>query len=410
MTTKPFFSTIHLFNQQCSSGKEFDMKRIFTAIDLFSGAGGMSQGFQDAGFQILAANDFDTFASETFAQNHKHANFLNGPIQDISTRKFLAASGLKKGQLDTLLGGPPCQAFSVYNHQRGMHDERSGLFREYLRLVKGLMPKTVVMENVTGITSVASGRAVKEIYASLQQLGYYVEHQILKAEQFGIPQERRRIFFLASRDCKFVNWPIASHGPSTEAKYVTVSDAIGDLPALRLTEGEEACAYTTSAETSYQRKLRKRCKLLCNHVAPNLSEINQKRLLHIPQGGSWRDIPFQLLPAGMKRAKRSDHTKRYGRLDPKGLASTILTKCDLHWGAFIHYDLKQQRTLTVREAARLQSFPDCFRFTGSRGEQFRQVGNAVPPILAETIARSVIKMIQVEQVNPDNQLEIEFAR
>ena len=333
------------------------MSNKLSAIDLFSGAGGLSQGFEYAGFDVLVANDFDEFAGETFSANHANTKFLAGPIQDYSNRKMLGSAGLKKGELDVLLGGPPCQAFSVYNHQRGMHDERSGLFREYLRLVEGLMPKTVVMENVTGITSVAEGKAVKEIYKNLQELGYYVEHQILKAEQFGVPQQRRRIFFIASRDHDFVNWPKASHGPGLK-DYVSVNDAIGDLPALKITEGEDVSDYDAKASSTFQRKMRKGSKKLFNHVAPRLSEINLERLKHIPQGGSWRDIPFELLPAGMKQAKRSDHTKRYGRLHPDGMASTILTKCDLHWGAFIHFDVKQQRTLTVREAARLQSFRD----------------------------------------------------
>ncbi len=149
-----------------------------------------------------------------------------------------------------------------------------------------------------------------------------------------------------------------------------------------------------SPKSDYQRLLRKGARVLYNHVAPSLSPINLKRLKHIPQGGSWRDIPRALLPAGMKLAKRSDHTKRYGRLHPDGLACTILTKCDLHWGAYVHP--YQERSLTVREAARFQSFPDTVRFFGSKVDQFRQVGNAVPPLLAKAVAASVMKMLRKE--------------
>lgn len=367
--------------------------RTWNCIDIFAGAGGLSEGFRQAGFEILAANDFNDDAARTCKLNHPEATFLSGSISDLKAIDFLREADLAVGELDCLIGGPPCQAFSVYNHQRGMHDERSGLFREYLRLVKGLLPKTIVMENVTGITSVADGRAVKEIYKDLTALGYHVEHRTLKAEEYGVPQERRRIFFVASRIGP-VAWPAPSHGPNSKSKklFVTVKDAIGDLPLVGMNEGKEVALYTKHATSDYQLEMRKRSKYVTNHIGPFLGEINRERLKHIPQGGSWRDIPHKFLPAGMKQARRCDHTKRYGRLDPKGLSSTILTKCDLHWGAYIHPT--QERTLTVREAARFQSFPDRFTFTGARVEQYRQVGNAVPPLLGRAMAKAVARALE----------------
>jgi DNA (cytosine-5)-methyltransferase 1 len=379
-------------------GDQPDTTGAFTAIDLFAGAGGMSGGFRHAGFSLLAANDFDTQAAETFKLNHPETAFIDGPIQDISASDFLRVSGLQRGQLDVLIGGPPCQAFSVYNHQRGMHDERSGLFREYLRIVEGLMPRCVVMENVTGITSVAEGRAVQELYSSLEGFGYYVEHRILKSEEYGVPQERRRIFFIGSRDTRSIRWPAPTHAQAARADlfstlqpFVTVWQAISDLPPLAIDEGTEISAYTSAPQSEYQAMLRTGAGCLYNHVAPHLGDINIERLKYIPQGGSWRDIPFDLLPAGMKQARRSDHTKRYGRLHQDGLCCTILTKCDLHWGSYIHPT--QERTLTVREAARFQSFPDSMRFTGARLDQFKQVGNAVPPLLAHAVAGEVRAML-----------------
>ena len=144
--------------------------------------------------------------------------------------------------------------------------------------------------------------------------------------------------------------------------------------------------------------MRAQCKAVTNHAAPRLGAINMERLQHIPQGGSWRDIPFELLPKGMKRAKRSDHTKRYGRLTWDGLSSTILTKCDIHWGAYIHPE--QDRAITVREAARFQSFPDWFEFTGSRTEQYVQVGNAVPPLLGRKLAETIFRVEAGEVATP----------
>jgi len=369
-----------------------------TTVDLFAGAGGLSLGFHGAGFRPLLGTDFDPDASATFNANFPGVPFVEAPIASLSAKDILKVAGLKRGELDTLLGGPPCQAFSVYNHQRGFHDERSGLFREYLRIVDGLMPKTLVIENVTGMTSLGGGRAVDEIHRSLKAIGFTVEHRILEAEQYGVPQERRRIFFLASRVGP-IAWPEPTHSDRENLlsahllPFVTVEEAIGDLPQLGIGEGtDEATRYPERPVCEYQRRMREGSKGVTNHVAPSLGDINLRRMKHIPQGGSWRDIPFSLLPAGMKRAKRSDHTKRYGRLHPGGLASTILTKCDLHWGAYIHPE--QDRTLTVREAARFQSFPDSFRFTGSRVEQYRQVGNAVPPLLAEAVALSVREALQ----------------
>ncbi len=363
-------------------------KKTLTAIDLFCGAGGLSEGFRQAGFTVLAGNDFDEFAGQTFTATHPDAVFIGGPIQNIPAKQLLKVAGLKRGELDCLIGGPPCQAFSVYNHQRGMHDERSVLFREYLRIVEGLQPKWVVMENVTGITSVGGGQAVEEILSGLAEHGYKVETRILKAEEYGVPQERRRILFIGNRLGLPIVWPEPTHGPGRPLPYVTVWDALSDLPPLLNGEDKGTVPYACRPKNDYQRYLRGSTKQVFNHSAPRLSKVNLQRMKHIPQGGSWRDIPFDLLPAGMKRAKRSDHTKRYGRMHPDGLSCTVLTKCDIHWGAYIHPF--QDRTLTVREAARIQSFPDWFCFAGPRTEQYVQVGNAVPPLLGRQIGRAVI--------------------
>lgn len=359
-----------------------------TAIDLFCGAGGLSEGFRQAGFRVLAGNDIDPHAARTFVASHSAAKLFLDPIEDLSAGDFLESAGLQKSELHCLIGGPPCQAFSVYNHQRGLHDKRSGLFHEYLRIVDGLMPAWVVMENVTGITSVSAGRAVEEIYSGLAGRGYRVESRVLRAEEYGVPQERRRIFFVGNRLGLPIIWPEPTHGPGL-LPFVTVWDAIGDLPPLENGENpDRSLPYALPPVTRYQVMLRRNSDEVTNHIAPRLAPINLRRMKHIPEGGSWRDIPFDLLPAGMSRARRCDHTKRYGRLRKNGMSSTILTKCDLHWGAFIHPE--QDRALTVREAARLQSFPDRVTFAGPRTEQYVQVGNAVPPLLGRKVAEAIL--------------------
>lgn len=361
---------------------------MFKCVDLFCGAGGLSEGFRENGFDILLANDFDEWCEATYRLNHPNTKFISGPIQDITADMILNELDMEPEELDCIIGGPPCQAFSVYNHQRGMQDERSGLFREYLRLVSGLLPKYVIIENVPGMTSVEDGIAVREIKHGLEELGYNVEVNLLKAEEYGVPQERRRLIFIGNRLGREVHFPKPTHGPG-KLPYVTVWDVISDLPPLQNGEGHELCNYNAEAQTDYERYLRKGSPMIFNHVAPLLGAINMERLQYIPEGGSWRDIPIHLLPAGMQRARRSDHTKRYGRLKRDGFASTILTKCDPHWGAFFHPT--QDRVISVREAARLQCFPDKIRFEGSRGEQYKQVGNAVPVGLSAAVAKVVYR-------------------
>jgi DNA (cytosine-5)-methyltransferase 1 len=361
-----------------------------TAIDLFCGAGGLSAGLEMAGFSVLAGNDMFDAAGETFTRTHAGAKFIPGPIQDLSVERLMEVSGLKRGELTVLVGGPPCQAYSVYNHQRGMHDARATLFREYLRIVEGLQPEWIVMENVAGIYSIGGGEAVHAIRTEMRALGYDVKEKVLRAEEYGVPQERRRVVFIGNRIGAQITHPAPTHGEGL-LPFVTIADAIGDLPPLANGEDPGPVAYACPPKSEFQRLLRADLESVTNHAAPRLGKANIDRLAHIPAGGSWRDIPHDLLPAGMKRAKRSDHTKRYGRMKWDGLSCTVLTKCDIHWGAYIHPD--QERAISVREAARIQSFPDTFEFSGSKTDQYIQVGNAVPPLLGKAIGDHLMKCI-----------------
>jgi DNA (cytosine-5)-methyltransferase 1 len=354
-----------------------------TVIDLFCGAGGLSKGFQQAGYNVLLGSDIDPIFGETFSRSHNDAIFLAKPIQKLTSAEIMSSAGLSTGQLDVLVGGPPCQGYSVYNHGRGEHDPRAGLFRDYLRIVRDLAPKWLVMENVTGLLSISGGQLIHTIVDEISKLGYFVEWRILRAEDYGVPQERRRVVFIANRIGAPVLFPKIKYGEGLKP-FTTIWDAIGDLPLLAV---EDMTKYPVVASTAYQSKMRRDARKLFNHYGPKLGKANQARIRYIPQGGSWRDIPFDLLPEGMKRAKRSDHTKRYGRPRLTDLSCTILTKCDIHWGAYIHPI--ENRAFTVREAARLQSFPDDFIFYGSMTEQFVQIGNAVPPMMAKSIANGI---------------------
>lgn len=377
-----------------------------TCVDLFSGAGGLAVGFRQAGWSVLAANDVDAEAGTTFRLNFPEASFFEGPIAKLTSAALLKECGLKAGDLDCLIGGPPCQSFSYNNHQRSAKDVRARLFRDYLRLVGELKPKTLVMENVPGILTIGDRKVVKEIEASLSKLGYKTGVRILDADQFGTPQTRRRVFIVASRMGAAADlFPSPTHRPAVAKRKrqqpavagakatVTVADAISDLPILRNGGGKQTASKSKKkAASGYQRTARSRSKQIHNHICHDLSPAMLKRIKHVPEGGNWRDIPRRLLPAGMRRARPSDHTKRYGRLARRGQASTLLTKCDPHWGAYIHPT--QNRTISVREAARLQGFPDAFRFAGEgTTKQYAQVGNAVPVPLARAIAKVTKKHV-----------------
>lgn len=391
------------------------------AADLFAGAGGLSVGFQQAGFQIAFANDRCQEYGNTYQANHLGTHFFPGSVEHLSAKEIFRSTGLSRNDVDVLIGGPPCQGFSINAPQRNTQDGRNHLFEHYGRLVlEGLRPKVILMENVPGLLSLDHGRFLSAIYDLLTKAGYRMAHMILCAAHYGVPQERWRLILIGTTlpgeitfpepthhapvranfgGARTLTWlPLITNGsrpPSLFdnllAKHTTVKDGLSDLPPLQVEAGSEEMRYTRLPRTDYQRELRANGTVLYNHVAGKLSPQNLERVKHVPPGGSWRDIPHDLLPLGMQRARRSDHTRRYGRLDPNGLSGTVLTKCDPHWGTFFHYD--QDRTLTVREAARLQSFPDEYRFYGSRVSQYEQVGNAVPPQLAKAVALHLRKTL-----------------
>ena len=381
-----------------------------TCIDLFAGAGGLAEGLKQAGFVILSGVDSDGSAARTFRHNFPTASFFHRAVESVTTDELLDDAGLGVGELDCLVGGPPCQSFSYNNHLRSNAGARALLFRHYLRVVKHLQPRTLLMENVPGILTVANGSVILEILSSLRKLGYSVEARILFAEEYGVPQERRRVFIVGTREGNAGDlFPDGVMGPVARPanqnpwlhywhrrearsylhpRSVSVWAAIGDLPRLANGEGAETSAYGRSPRTLLQRRLRGGQNELFNHLTNALHALTLERISHVPEGGSWRDIPFDLLPAGMKRAKKSDHTKRYGRLAKGGRCCTLLTKCDPHWGSYVHP--QENRTISVREAARLQSFPDHFRFFGNKGEQYSLVGNAVPVFMAKALGQSLL--------------------
>ena len=376
-------------------------------IDLFCGAGGITEGFRQAGYRCLYGNDCMPEAIQTFSFNHPEARGDAQDIEKINPATVRKNLGLAKGALDVLAGGPPCQGFSINAPERFLRDPRNKLFKDYIRFLEEFEPKTFLFENVPGLLSLGDGKVFKQILSEFARLGYHVTTKILFAAHYGVPQERWRLILLGSRLSK-ISPPAPTHYATARANFrggtslifrlddadkqhlfpaVTVGEAIGDLPRLKIGEGADTVAYTLNPHTEYARMMRNPEGITFNHFGGKLSKQNIERMKYVKPGGSWRDIPHRLLPKGMQRARKSDHTKRYGRLRNDGRSGTIMTKCDPHWGTVFLPD--QDRTLTVREAARFQSFPDTYKFLGPRVSQYEQVGNAVPVLMAKAIALQI---------------------
>jgi DNA (cytosine-5)-methyltransferase 1 len=389
-----------------------------STVDLFCGAGGITEGFRQAGYRCLYANDRMKEAIETFSLNHPSSLSESLDIEQVDPAQVRKRLGLQKGELDVLVGGPPCQGFSINAPERFLSDPRNKLFKDYIRFLEELAPKTFLFENVPGLLSLGDGRVFRQILSEFSAQGYHVTAKILFAAHYGVPQERWRLVLLGSRMSP-VDVPEPTHYATGRANFrgggtltfqldendreqllpaVTVGEAIGDLPRLEIGEGAETVGYTVEAHSDYARQMRNPLGVTFNHFAGKLSKQNIERMKYVKPGRSWRDIPHHLLPKGMQRARKSDHTKRYGRLREDGLAGTVMTKCDPHWGSVFLPD--QERSLTVREAARFQSFPDTYRFLGPRVSQYEQVGNAVPVLMAKAIALEIRSHLEAHGAAP----------
>lgn len=379
------------------------------AVDLFSGAGGITLGLLNAGFNVTYCADIDPACEATHRRNFPQIPFSRDGVEKIKGADILRIAGLRRGELDLLIGGPPCQGFSILG-QRQIWDARNGLFHDFLRIAKELKPKCLVIENVTGLATLDNGTVLREIGKAFSEAGYTIDCAELLAAQYGVPQMRWRMFFVGWRldQGKRRGFPAPTHGKAgigdlvpnrtittaESAGFVTIRDAIGDLPAIRA--GELGTAYRRVPKGEYQMAMRESAPVaLSNHYAPRLSEQNLLRLRALKPGEDWRDLPHHLLPASMQRALRKDHTRRYRRMKWQGVARTIITRFrDPKSGEYTHPN--QHRTISIREAARIQSFPDWFVFEGNYSQQYDQVGNAVPPLLAKAVGAELYQMLKTK--------------
>lgn len=372
-------------------------------VDLFSGAGGASLGLVDAGYDLRLAADVNPACGLTHSANLP-GEFLVADIRNVDAEKILSAADIAPQGLDLLFAGPPCQGFSMIG-ARVVWDERNNLFREVLRVASIIQPRCIVIENVPGLVTLARGAYLRAILEGLDELGYEAACAELLAAQHGAPQMRWRLVIIGWRRDQEIpagyGFPMPSFGnqgigdllPNVTITarqlegFLTARDAIADLPSVAA--GEEVCSYIGPPISEYQRVMRAGLSYeLFNHYAAKLSAANLARLALLAPGQDWRDLPRAMLPPGMQRALRKDHTRRYRRMTWEGVPRAVITRFrDPKSGEYTHPE--QNRTISIREAARLQGFPDRFVFHGDRSSQYDQVGNAVPVPFAQAIAEQV---------------------
>lgn len=354
-------------------------------VELFSGGGGMSLGFQQAGFEIVQAIEKDKHAAATFKLNHRTADVIIDDISNQRPRLCAQRLALRPGDLAALIGGPPCQGFSESNRRtRSLENPRNHLYKQFFRYVRDLQPAWFVLENVAGLRTLADSKILDAILDSAKSIGYQANWKELNAVEYGVPQVRRRMFVVGNRVGAPILFPDPTHGEGL-LPLVTVRDAIKDLPLLRVGADADELPYRTNSEFSpYQKLMRNGKKRVSGNLVTRNAAIIVDRYRHIKPGENWEAIPPELM-TNYEDSSRC-HTGIYYRLqwnEPSKVIGNFRKNMLIH--------PSQNRGLSVREAARLQSFPDEHIFVGSIGFQQQQVADAVPPLLAQAVAESVLK-------------------
>jgi len=329
-------------------------KRKLNYVDLFSGIGGISLGFERAGFENVFSIDFDKQTCETYRKNFPQHHLIEGDIKDLTEDKILNLTNGK--EIDVIVGGTPCQGFSIAGKigRNFIDDPRNHLFKEFARVVRIVKPKFFVIENVKRVYSHNKGETKKEIISLFEKLGYNVSCNVLNSVNYGVPQVRNRVFFIGNR------FGVENKFPEKNVKkFRTIKDAIGDIPSL------------SSGESSD----------FPNHQAMTHSEQMLKKMSYVSSGGSREQIPKGIRPT-------SGDVRKYIKYDED--KPSICITGDMR--KVFHYS--QNRALSVRELARIQTFPDNFIFLGNRLSQQQQVGNAVPPLMAQAVAETIRKQLE----------------
>lgn len=382
--------------------------RPLRAIDLFCGAGGLSAGFRAANYELAYALDKDDEAIETYKLNHPGVLAESVSITDRTPEQIAQLAG----NVDVVVGGPSCQSFSTAGRKNGWvrkGDPRNDLWKKMLAIVETLKPKAFLLENVPGMLYWKQGEFGAHVLEEFEKLGYAVTKDILLAADYGVPQRRRRLFIVGILGTTPFTFPQKTHLGGWRRDYlelwekkrkeqgllrhVRAWEAIGDLPEPT-PDGRVTAVPDAGRQTPFSRRMRERRRtgIITGHAAFPISTDHLELVKHVPQGGTWRDIPRHLLPDRYRGMRRTDSTNLFGRLAPDLPAYTITTQFNnVTTGCFTHpYN---DRALTPREAARIQTFPDQYEFAGSASSVCRQIGNAVPPLLAHVLAAGIAEAV-----------------
>jgi DNA (cytosine-5)-methyltransferase 1 len=359
-------------------------------LDLFAGVGGLSYGFShDDNFEIVAANELLPDMAKAYSLNHPKVKMYNCDIKDFGVKNLAEDLNIKKNDIDLIVGGPPCQAFSTVG-KRLIDDPRGQLFQEYYRILKELNPKIFLFENVKGLLSMQKGELLKTILSLFKSLGYDVKYKVLNSADYGVPQIRERVIIIGTKLNNDFKYPKPTHSSITDNNifnqnlkpYLTLSEAISDLPFIK--SGEESFEYSGEARNEFQKLMRvDKSKKLIEHNAPKNNDKLVKIMESLPDGGTPQDLPENLRPkSGFKNTYCRLWWKRPAPTITRNLSTPSSSRC-------IHP--KAPRPLTTREGARIQCFPDNYIFYGSRSSKNLQIGNAVPAFLSTALKDSIKK-------------------
>lgn len=367
----------------------------YTCVDLFSGAGGLSKGFLDAGYQVVLGVDHDEAALKTFQMNHEAATAMNLDLFDHSNIDQIVTFLEERNiQPDVLMGGPPCQGFS-YAGDMDINDRRNFLYLAMVKLTQRIRPQAVLLENVLGMMEARGGAGAKRIIDDFDAIGYRMKAEVLFAPDFGVPQSRKRVFFVGLKDAEGAfSFPKPTVTPE---HYVTCEQAISDLPTLQtdggeILRGEKVQEYRTAPLTGYQKQMRQHSQRVYNHVGSVPIEKTRSMIALVPEGKNYLSLPEEY----RRMYRYHEALTRYHSKKP---SLTINT------GHRSHFHYKFNRIPTVRESARLQSFPDDFIFCGNQSQQYRQVGNAVPPMLAQAIAQALKAYLEPKEKEETHEVQ-----